>query len=261
MASKKADVAVTRRPAFGNIGLDLPNRTRVLNDKKTTITATTAIPAGLNENIPPSGTTIDLKNVKPRVDSFRKNDVPRRQLVTRTSAGKLTSSASAVGVAGILGPANNSGPKLVRTKATETATLKEVKLVDKSAQLKRQDSTLTRRKVVPATKKATATTATKTTGTITIVKKTATQAKSSDTDSDSAASSNTIASVPPVQSRFRPPTFSSYSNGLIDGVSTHLTCRFFSLIKIDDQINTLKFIQSSFCMLGLTCVLCNSLVA
>lgn len=178
--------------------------------------------------------------MKPRVDTHWKNDLPRRPLVTRTSSGKLAaSSVAAVGIAGILGPANNSGPKLVRTKTTETATLKEVKLVDKTAQLKRQDSTLTRRKVVPVTKKATTTTTTtaKTTGTITIVKKTATQAKSSDTDSDSAASSNTIASVPPIQSRFRPPTFSSYSNGLIDGVSRNV---FFCPTNF--QIKTLKFI-------------------
>lgn len=225
----KAEIipTATRRPALGNLGRDLGNRTdkaRVLNDKKpTTITAAAAVvSAGSNENCPLSGsaTANALKNVKPRVDTHWKNDVPRRPLVTtRTSSGKLTSSTGGIG--SILGPANNSGPKLVRTKTTETATVKEVKLVDKtdrSAQIKRQDSTLTRRKVVTATKKATGVTTT--TGTINIVKKTVTQIKSNDKDSDSVASSNTIASVPAIQSRFRPPTFSSYSNGLIDGVST-----------------------------------------
>lgn len=216
MLNKKGDAittAPTRRPALGNLGKDLGNRTdkaRLLNDKKTTATA--AISVGSNENYPINGSAsiVDLKNVKPRVDSHWKNELPaRRPLVTRTSSGKLPLSA-----------ANSSAPKLVRTKATETATVKEVKLVDKtdrSAQLKRQDSTLTRRKVVTTTvKKATAAT----TGIITIVKKTATATHSKSSDTDSVSSSNTIASVPAIQSRFRPPTFSSYSNGLIDGVST-----------------------------------------
>lgn len=218
VANKKAISVNTaiRRPALGNLG-NRTDKARLLNDKKvTTLT-------GSNENCQLSGsaTVVDLKNVKPRVDTHWKSELPRRPIVTRTSSVKLassTSSSSSTGIASILGPANNSGPKLVRTKATETATLKEVKLVDKtdrSALLKRQDSTLTRRKVVTATKK---------TGTITIVKKTATHAKSNDSENVSASATvtapiKTIVDVPAVQSRFRPPSFSSYSNGLIDGVS------------------------------------------
>lgn len=214
MANKKADAVntATRRPVLGNL-LNRTDKARLLNDKK----ITTATTAGSNEICQLSGSAaaIDLKNVKARVDTHWKSDLPRRPNVARTNSVKASSSVA--GIASVLGPANNSGPKLVRTKATETAILKEVKLVDKtdrSAQLKRQDSTLTRRKVV---------TTTKTTGTITIVKKTSTQAaKSSDSDNDSVASAKTIASVPAIQSRFRPPTFTSYSNGLIDGVSIQI---------------------------------------
>lgn len=221
MANKKAIAVNTaaRRPALG----DLANRAdkgRQVIDKKTiaSITSTAS-----NENCQLGGPTaaVDFKNVKARVDTFRKNDLPRRPIVTRTSSVKASASSSVAvaataGIASKLVPANNSLPKLVRTKTTETATLKEVKLVDRtdrSAQLKRQDSTLTRRKAVSAAKKPI-------TGTITIIKKTATHTKPSDSECESVASDSSIASGAAVQPRFRPPVFSSYSNGLIDGVST-----------------------------------------
>lgn len=193
--------AATRRPALGNL-LNRTDKARVLNDKK-------AInPNGSNENCNlTNGTGIDLKNVKARVDTHWKNEPLRKPAsLARNNSIQKTS------VTGITTLASNthSGPKLVKAKTSETATLKSVKLVDKSERpaIKRQDSTLTRRKVITGTK----------TATVDATKRTVTRTKSSDSDSDAAAS-KVIIDVPVVQSRFRPPTFSSYSNGLINGVS------------------------------------------
>lgn len=191
--------AATRRPALGNL-VNRTDKARVLNDKKITN------PNGSNENCnSANGTGIDLKNVKARVDTHWKNEPLRKASVSRNNSIKKT---SVTGISSL--PSTNSGPKLVRTKTTETATLKEVKLVDKSAVLKRQDSTLTRRKVITTTTK---------TGTVDTSKRTVIRTKSTDSEGD-VASSKVIADVPVIQSRFRPPTFASYSNGLINGVST-----------------------------------------
>lgn len=181
----------TRRPALGNL-VNRTDKARVLNDKKA------ASQNGSNE----SSGTIDLKNVKARVDTYWKNEPLRKPLarsnsVRKASLTSLTSNGS-----------TGSGPKLVKTKTTETAVLKEVKLVQKPA-LKRQDSTLTRRpKLVSGTSKI---------ATIDVTKRTVTRTKSN----DSVEAPKVIVHVPAVlQSRFHPPSLtSSYSNGLIDGVS------------------------------------------
>lgn len=75
-----------------------------------------------------------------------------------------------------------NGRKMVRTNPTEMASKRGTKLLNKTdrlAQSKRQNSALPRRKAVVALKKLN----------------------------------------PTVQTRFQPPTFDSYSNGLINGVS------------------------------------------
>lgn len=192
--------AATRRPALGNL-VNRTDKARVLNDKK-------AInPNGSNESCnSTNASAIDLKNVKARVDTHWKNEPLRKPSVTRNNSMKKT---SVTGITTLVSN-TNSGPKLVRAKTSETATLKSVKLVEKSERpaIKRQDSTLTRRKVITNTKIGTADT----------TKRTVTRTKSSDSESDAAAA-KVIIDVPVVQSRFRPPSFSSYSNGLINGVS------------------------------------------
>lgn len=187
----------TRRPALGNL-VNRTEKARVLHDKKPTN------PNGSNENIG----VIDLKNVKARVDTHWKNE-PLRKPLSRSNSTVKKASLTSINSIG----STNSGPKLVKTKSIETATLKEVKIVEKAA-VKRQDSTLTRRvKIATATSKASNID----------IKRTVTRTKSS--DSTEVKASKVIADVPAIQSRFRPPTSSSYSNGLIDGVSEF--CRFF----------------------------------
>lgn len=195
--------AATRRPALGNL-MNQTDRSRQINDKKINNSNESC-----NTLIKPS---IDLKNVKARVDSHWKNEPSRKAVVSRNNSIRK---ASGTGISGL--PNTNSGPKLVKTKTTETATLKEVKLIDKSdrtAVIKRQDSTLTRRKIVSGPK----------TATVEASKKTVTRTRSADSESD--AVSQFIVDVPVVQSRFRPPHLAtSYSNGLINGVSTcNLNC-------------------------------------
>lgn len=197
----------TRRPALGNL-VNRTDKTRVLNDKKA------SNQNGSNENIG----VIDLKNVKARVDTHWKNEPLRKPLSRSNSTVKKTSLTS-INTIG----STNSGPKLVKTKSIETATLKEVKIVDKPG-LKRQDSTLTRRaKPVPTTSKINSID----------IKRTVTRTKSS--DSTEVKASKVIADVPAIQSRFRPPSSSSYSNGLINGVSAF--CRFFFVIIFRACIN------------------------
>lgn len=174
-----------RRPALGNL-VNRTDKSRVLNDKK--------VPnqTGTNEN---SG-VLDLKNVKARVDTHWKNE-PLRKPVSRSNSVKKSSLTSINSI--------GSGPKLVKTKTTETATLKQAKLVP--TVLKRQDSTLGRRVKLSGTNQI---------GSVDVSKRTVTRTKSD----DSAEVPKVIASAPVLQSRFRPPSFtSSYSNGLIDGVS------------------------------------------
>lgn len=181
-----------RRPALGNL-VNRSDKARVLNDKKPTN------PNGSNENIG----AIDLKNVKARVDTHWKHEPLRKPVARSNSTVKKTSitSINAIGT-------TQSGPKLVKAKTTETATVKEVKFVDKPAALKRQDSTLVRRDKI--------TTVTSKIG-VANVKRTVTRTKS--TDSADVVASKVIAEAPAVQSRFRPPSPSSYSNGMINGVS------------------------------------------
>lgn len=187
----------TRRPALGNL-VNRTDKARPLNDKKVTNSN------GSNENCNSAGGTgIDLKHVKARVDTHWKNEPLRKPTVTRNNSIKKS---SLTGISSLV--SQNSGPKLVKIKTTEAATVKEVKLVDKSGVLKRQDSTLTRRRVITGTK----------TGAVDTTKKTVTRTKSTESESGDVAP-KFIADIPVVQSRFRPPAFSSYSNGLINGVS------------------------------------------
>lgn len=162
---------------------------RAVNDKKAINNS--------NENLKGG---IDLKNVKARVDTHWKNEPVRKPISVRKA------SITSIGSTGTI----QSGPKLVKTKVTETAVVKEVK-IEKPMPLKRQDSTLTRRlKTVSST-----TSIPKVQGKGQLI-------RTKSTESAAEAQLTTfIVDVPPVQSRFRPPSFtSSYTNGLIDGVST-----------------------------------------
>lgn len=177
----------TRRAALGNL-VNRTDKPRAVNDKK-------AI-SNSNENLKGG---IDLKNVKARVDTHWKNEPVRKPIsVSKPSITSIGSTGSI-----------QSGPKLVKTKVIETAIIKEVK-IEKPMPLKRQDSTLTRRlKPVSST-----TSIPKIQGKSQLIRV--------DKSAESEAISTThIVDVPPVQSRFRPPSFTaSYTNGLIDGVST-----------------------------------------
>lgn len=187
----------TRRAALGNLA-NRVDKPRLVNEKKVT---TNSI---LSENVNPAA-AIDLKNVKARVDTHWKNE-PLRKPVLRTNSVRKASITS-IGSNG----STNSGPKLVKTKSIETATVKEVKLIDKPIVMKRQDSTLTRR--------AKAATGSIKTSIPKIGKNQLIRTKSTDSEPDS-QSAKLITVVPPAKSRFRPPSFTAtYSNGLIDGVS------------------------------------------
>lgn len=191
--------AATRRPALGNL-VNRTDKARILNDKKVASAAN-----GTTDN---TNGTIDLKNVKARVDTHWKNEPIRKQLSRNNSIKKQLPNPSLNSL--------TSAPKLVRTKTIETATLKEAKLIDKSALLKRQDSTLSRRKPISGLAGASKI------GSVDISKRTATRTKSNDSDA-STGSSKQIQEGPAIQSRFRPPSFTaSYSNGLIDGVCIYL---------------------------------------
>lgn len=194
-ATTTTTTTAARRPALGN----LVNRTdrRILNDKK-------PIHTNSNENVNAAG-SIDLKNVKARVDTHWKNEPLRKPLLRNNSVKKA--SLTSIGTIG----STNSGPKLVKTKAIETATVKEVKVVERPILIKRQDSTLTR--------PAKAVTNSGKTSIPIINKNQLIRTKSIDSAPDSA---KLIADIPLVQSRFRPPSFTAtYSNGLINDVSIY----------------------------------------
>ncbi|XP_031641114.1 G2/mitotic-specific cyclin-B [Contarinia nasturtii] len=178
----------TRRAALGNL-VNRTEKSRILNDKK-------LISQNSAENIP---NTIDLKNVKARVDTHWKNEPLRKPLLRNNSVSKT--SITSIGSNG----SGQSGPKLVRVKSTETATLKEVKI--EKPVMKRQDSTLTRRAKL-------ATILPKTANSSEILKKKVPTNK----PEPEAEAPKLIADNPVIQSRFCPPSFSSsYSNGLING--------------------------------------------
>lgn len=142
MAATKKDTAgvsttvTTRRPALG----ELVNRTHKTNqnniviDAKKTTTTTTHQSSTENENL--SSVIVDLKKVKPRVDThWSKATQPTRKIVTRSSSLRSNSGTS------VTQPTANpplvataavnaiSGPKLLRAKSSTTATLREVKYV------------------------------------------------------------------------------------------------------------------------------------
>lgn len=206
LTTTTSTAAAARRPALGNL-VNRTDKARVLNDKKAATNQNNS-----NENV--SG-AVDLKNVKARVDTHWKNEPIRKQLTRNNSSLKkqtsITSSSALTSA--------HLGPKLVKTKTIETATLKEAKLVDKtdrSAVLKRQDSTLSRRKVISGAS------GTSKIGSVDVTKRTVTRTKSSDSEASS-ASSKVIQDGPVIQSRFRPPSFTAtYSNGLINGVSMNM---------------------------------------
>lgn len=199
--------AATRRPALGNLVNRTDKARVVLNDKKAAATNQN----GSNESSSGGG-GVDLKNVKARVDTHWKNEPIRKQLSRNNSIKKQPSITSINALTSA-----QPGPKLVKAKTSETATLREAKLVDKSdrsALLKRQDSTLSRRKPIAGLS------GTSKIGSVDISKRTVTRTKSNDSGSGT-VSSKVIQDGPAIQSRFRPPSFSaSYSNGLIDGVSS-----------------------------------------
>lgn len=193
-------VTTTRRAALGNL-VNRTDKTRNLNDKKVTNQSNSS------ENVNQSG-AIDLKNVKPRVDTHWKNE-PLRKPVLRTNS-LIKAPLTSVNRSGIGSDSTSvqSGPKLVKTKTIETASVKEVKVIDKPMLLKRQETLTRRAKIVSGSGK---------TSSIPTLSKTG-STKSFDTPFEEP---KLIADIPPVQSRFRPPSFTgSYSNGLIDGVST-----------------------------------------
>lgn len=211
-------MVTTRRAALG----DLANRTdraRGLIDVKKV-----ANHNGAPENVL---APIDLKNVKPRVDTHWANQPARKPLSRSDSIKKPLVSGATASI--------HAGPKLVKAKSTETATVKEVKLIKKSeslekqSTLKRQENTnsLLRRKVSATVTTSTATSNTRTSvqshnsGKI-IEKKLLAQSKSNELkivtqeSSTSTAKAGYIAEPPVIESRFP-----SYTNGLISDVSTH----------------------------------------
>lgn len=180
--------------------------------------------AGASENVL---APIDLKKVKPRVDTHWANQPARKPLSRGDSVKKpLGLGATAT---------TNAGPKLVKAKSIETATVKEVKLIKKAeslerqSTLKRQETTnsLLRRKVSATTTTSTATSNARTSaqshgssGKL-AEKKVLTQTKSNElkieTQESSTDSAKTgyIPEAPVIESRFPP----SYTNGLIHDVS------------------------------------------
>lgn len=180
---------------------------------------------GASENVQ---APIDLKNVKPRVDTHWANQPARKPLSRGDSLKKpLVLGATA---------STHAGQKLLKAKSTETTTVKEVKLIKKAENLekestvKRQETTnsLLRRKV-----SATATTSTVTSNARTSVQsygssgkiaesKVLMQSKSNELkvetqDTSGKAKTGYIAEPPVIESRFP-----SYSKGLIHDVSMHI---------------------------------------
>lgn len=181
---------------------------------------------GASENVQ---APIDLKNVKPRVDTHWANQ-PARKPLSRGDSLKKTLVLGATA-------STHAGPKLVKSKLTESTTVKDVKLIkkvenlEKQSTVKRQETTnsLLRRKV-----SATATTSTVTSNARTSVqshgssgkiaeKKVLMQSKSNElkveTQESSTGKAKTgyIAEPPVIESRFP-----SYSNGLIHDVSIQI---------------------------------------
>lgn len=169
--------------------------------------------------------TIDLRNVKPRVDTHWANQPATRKPLSRGDSLKkpLVLGATA---------STHAGPKLVKAKSTETTIVKEIKEVklikkagslEKQSTIKRQETThsLLRRKV-----SATATTSHSSSDNI-AEKKLLMQSKSNELKFETQKSSTGIAEAktgyiaepPVIESRFP-----SYSNGLIHDVSMHYIC-------------------------------------
>lgn len=178
---------------------------------------------GSTENPP---TTIDLKNVKPRVDTHWTNQPARKPLSRNDSIKKPL----VTGISATIGQ-----PKLVKAKSIETATIKEVKLVkrtkspERTSTLKRQENPLIRRKVSAPTIITTKTerTSSLSSGSSGNEKKVLIRTKSNDLKIETVTKvvAGYIADPPIVESRFP-----SYSNGLIHDVSIIYLYFMFELI-------------------------------
>lgn len=202
---------------------------------------------------------IDLKKVKPRVDTHWTNQPARKPLARGDSLKKPVGLGATAAI--------HAGPKLVKTKSTETATVKEVKLIkkvdnfEKQSTVKRQETTnsLLRRKVSATT--TTSTTVQSNTRTSIqshgssgkiAEKKALMPSKSNELkvqmQEPSIAKIGYIAEPPAIESRFP-----SYSIGLIHDVSMD----FFALSFVHTQRPAIVFfsqyIDDSFTQICLIC--------
>lgn len=204
----------TRRAALG----DLANRTdrpRGLIDVKKVTNHTGLVDVSSATQAP-----IDLKNVKARVECW--NSQAGRKPLSRN--GSLTK-PSITGVSAT----NQAGPKLVKAKSTETATIKEVKLIKRSKSPERQTTTLLKRSDGGLVRrKASAPTV----GIVKTERSSASSIVGAEKIPDIRVTKSTppiehngyIIDVPAVQSRFP-----SYSNGLLNDVSSKIFFFSFSL--------------------------------
>lgn len=124
-ANKKASVSnaiVTRRAALG----DLVNRT----DKLQNVAADPKKPSQIAENGKAFVNGLDLKKVKARVDTHWTNEPIQRKPLTRSNSLRstgITNSGSGSGSGSTNGTSALVGiPKLVRTRALETDSVKHV---------------------------------------------------------------------------------------------------------------------------------------
>lgn len=112
LAAKNAAVGLTRRPALGNLVNRAPKPNAVVAEplKKSVIVNTE------NDYHP---VLVDLKKVKPRVDTHWTKPVTRSTTLKAAINVKATETSSVL----------TAAPKLVKTRTTTTASIKEVKYV------------------------------------------------------------------------------------------------------------------------------------
>lgn len=128
----------TRRPALGDLVNRALKSNNIIDPKKT---------IGQSENENNAGTVIDLKKIKPRVDTHwaKTAQQPIRKIVTRSSSLRSTSNGvgqqTTTAITNAL-PSNSiagNGPKLLRTKTTTTAQVREVKYITSTKAFVRTD--------------------------------------------------------------------------------------------------------------------------
>lgn len=114
MAAKNVALGQTRRPALGDLVNRAPKpNAAVAEPTKKGVTVHTE-----NENIPVAG-IIDLKKVKPRVDTHWTKPMTRSNSIKSISSNVKVEATSSLA----------AGPKLLKARTTTTASIREVKYI------------------------------------------------------------------------------------------------------------------------------------